>query len=138
MPANAIGTWQYNLAINTNCCRQVQASNAVSMVQANDGARWHFKVKPFSKIYPRNASRDLPSSVTLTWTNLGFVKRYKYCIDTSSNNLCNGSRRSAGTAYRKTLALKHGKAYYWKVRAIYPNRSTYYSPPTSNTHTPSS
>jgi hypothetical protein len=100
---------------------QVQATNGSSTWPANGGNWWKFTVIPLTKVSPSVGATNVPRSATLTWSNLGCVKRYEVCVDRINNNRCDTSWQSAGTSTKKTLSLAGSTVYYWQVRAIYSN-----------------
>ena len=67
-----------------------------------------------------------PTSLTLDWGNSADAESYQYCYDTSNNDACNGSWVSTGTTSQADLSgLDRSTTYYWQVRAINTNGTTY-------------
>jgi hypothetical protein len=89
----------------------------------------------FAKISPLDKASGVSTGPTLTWnTSLGAVS-YEYCIDTTNNDICDGSLwRNIGIKTNIPLrGLTYAQNYYWQVRAInaigttYANGGSWYS-----------
>jgi hypothetical protein len=73
----------------------------------------------FAKSSPRNAAKNLATSVALAWGASTNASSYEYCYDTSNNNTCNGNWVSTGSARTATASLlSRNTSYYWQVRAV--------------------
>ena len=72
----------------------------------------------FHKTSPANGATDQASAPTLSWQTSAAAASYEYCIDTTSNNACDGSWVSTNAATSVGLSgLTLGTTYYWQVRA---------------------
>ena len=72
----------------------------------------------FGKTGPANGAAGQPTTPSLAWQASSGATGYRYCIDTTPNNACDGSFTSTGaqtTATPTGLAL--GTTYYWQVEA---------------------
>jgi hypothetical protein len=73
---------------------------------------------PFSKSSPANTSFGQPSNPVLSWEPSSGAASYEYCIDNSSNNICNTSWISAGTSTSVLLSGLASGTHSWQVHAI--------------------
>ena len=72
----------------------------------------------FGKTGPANGATGQPTTPSLAWQASSGATGYRYCIDTTPNNACDGSFTSTGvqtTASPTGLAL--GTTYSWQVEA---------------------
>ena len=72
----------------------------------------------FGKMGPANGATGQPTTPSLAWQASSGATGYRYCIDTTPNNACDGSFTSTGaqtTASPTGMAL--GTTYYWQVEA---------------------
>lgn len=120
-----------NLKANTSYYWQVKSTNSFGTRYGNgtSTAFWTFKTGPlpasFNKSSPANKAVNQPSSITLKWSASANASSYQVCYDTTNDNACS-NWVSAGTATSKTITgLTAGLTYYWQVRAVNGNGSTY-------------
>ena len=72
----------------------------------------------FGKTGPANGATGQPMTPSLAWKASSGATGYRYCIDTTPNNACDGSFTS--TAAHTTVSptgLGLGTTYYWQVEA---------------------
>lgn|GEM_PF-4449673 len=80
----------------------------------------------FSKTSPTNGATGQASSVTLSWSSSSAADSYEYCVDTTDNNDCDNSWLSTDLATSGSFRSRaHGVPYYWQVRAINADGTTY-------------
>jgi ABC-type branched-subunit amino acid transport system substrate-binding protein len=81
----------------------------------------------FSKSSPGNgANHQVHDGFTLYWGDSTYAVSYEYCIDTSSNDSCDGDNWvSTNTDTSVTLDLYSLITYYWQVRAVNTYGTTY-------------
>lgn len=73
----------------------------------------------FGKTAPGNGATGRPTALTLRWGSSRYAARYRYCIDTSANNRCDGRWVSTYTKRSADVTgLRPGKTYYWQVQAV--------------------
>jgi len=102
----------------------VRAVNEHGKTYADDNTWFSFTTniaKPgaFGKSGPANKATGISMYPTLTWTASSLADKYQYCIDDTNNNSCHGGWIGVGTDLKaKPAGLKHGKTYYWAVRAV--------------------
>ena len=117
---------------------QVRARNETGTTLANGGTGWSFSVSQtyfvylplvirpvllpggFAKIGPSNNAADQSTSPGLSWSASSDATSYEYCIDTSNDNICNGTGAWTSTAANTSIALSglaRSTHYYWQVRA---------------------
>lgn len=120
------------LSLNTTYYWQVRAKNAFGTTYANgsDTAYWSFLTGggpppgAFGKTVPANGSIDQATNPTLSWGTSSGASSYEYCISTT-NDACS-SWVPTGTNTSVTLSgLSPDTIYYWQVRAINENGTTY-------------
>jgi hypothetical protein len=80
----------------------------------------------FSKTSPSNSSHPKqPLSLTLSWeTNPQAYDGYDYCVDTTNNNLCDGSWLPTTDTQVALSGLTRSTGYFWQVRARYAGVTT--------------
>ncbi|MEJ2350135.1 MAG: multiheme c-type cytochrome [Anaerolineales bacterium] len=79
----------------------------------------------FSKVSPENGVTDQPNSLTLDWSDSAGASSYEYCYDTTDDDACT-TWISTGTASSADLnGLSNDTTYYWQVRAINNQGTTY-------------
>jgi len=77
----------------------------------------------FSKISPSSGAAGQSTNLTLQWGSSAAASSYQYCVDTQnpcSNWTDNGSATSVSLS-----SLQTGATYYWHVRAINGNGTTF-------------
>lgn len=109
---------------------QVRANNNRTSTIANSGTWWSFTVPPapgaFNKTFPLNGAVKVPIATTLKWSASSNAAKYEYCIDTINNGKCDGTWKSVNLNLKVNLTgLLKNKKYYWQVRAINANGTTY-------------
>ena len=81
--------------------------------------------EPFSKSNPSSGATNQPVNITLDWDNSTGAKSYQYCFDTSNDGGCS-TWISTGTVTSANLSgLAYNTTYYWQVRAINDEGTTY-------------
>ncbi len=120
-----------SLNSNTTYYWQVKAINSIGSVYANgDGAAfWTFTTRPgpvnFGKTSPADGEIGLSMSPGLFWQPSADATAYEYCYDTTDDDDCS-SWVENGTETSTALAdLAPNTTYYWQVRALDANGSTY-------------
>ncbi|MEJ2303426.1 MAG: fibronectin type III domain-containing protein [Anaerolineales bacterium] len=113
---------------------QVRAVNDQGSTYADGSAAgyWSFTTQPasqppgaFSKVSPENGVTDQPNSLTLDWSDSAGASSYEYCYDTTDDDACT-TWISTGTASSADLnGLSNDTTYYWQVRAINNQGTTY-------------
>ncbi len=139
---NACSNWSDNgtstskilngLTSNTTYYWHVRAVNAIgtSFSNGSETAFWSFTAAlnppgAFSKSSPDNGTTDQAVLLNLTWNVSQDVTGYEYCVDTSNDNDC-AVWTSNGIATSVALSgLTPAVTYYWHVRAINPDGTTY-------------
>jgi hypothetical protein len=110
---------------------QVRANHATgSSYSGGVGAWWSFTINPapgaFVKTSPVDSALLDQPSATLTWGESSNANSYEVCIDTSDDTTCNESWISNGISTSYVLSdLAPGYKYYWQVRAINDDGTTY-------------
>lgn len=121
------------LANSTAYYWQARAVNSVGSTEANAGAWWSFSTQAvapapgaFNKTSPANGQTGLGTRPTLRWGASSGATSYEYCVDTTNDNVCNGSWVNVGnvTSRRLPSALPRGSTQYWQVRAVNANGNT--------------
>lgn len=120
--ANASG-----LANSTTYYWQARAVNATGNTEANAGAWWSFSTQAaapgpgaFNKTNPANGATGVGRRPTLRWTASSGATSYEYCVDTTNDNVCNGSWVNVGNVLSRRLPaqLPRGVTHFWQVRAV--------------------
>ena len=76
----------------------------------------------FAKSSPATGSSVTTASATLGWAASVGATSYQYCIDSTSNSVCDTTWTNAGSATSATVAnLQIGTTYSWQVRAVNAN-----------------
>jgi uncharacterized repeat protein (TIGR02543 family) len=108
---------------------QVKAVSRVGTTYADGDltAFWSFTTGSapgdFNKIFPPNTSTGQSHTLTLSWGASAGATRYEVCY--SRSNPCS-NWSSVGTATSRTLYSLYGNStYYWQVRAVNDNGTTY-------------
>jgi hypothetical protein len=62
----------------------------------------------------------------LRWGASSGATSYEYCVDTTNDNVCDGSWVNVGNvvSYRLPSQLPRGVTHYWQVRAVNANGTT--------------
>ena len=82
------------------------------------------KPNTFTKLTPTNNATITSTSAVLTWSSAVAFDSYEYCIATSAAACTTWT--SAGTSATATkTGLAHNTTYYWQVRAINVDGTTY-------------
>ncbi|MEW5871828.1 MAG: pre-peptidase C-terminal domain-containing protein [Chloroflexota bacterium] len=72
----------------------------------------------FNKLLPSDLSSNISTSLALSWQGSVGASSYRYCIDTTRNDLCDGGWISAGGSTSALVSgLSYGVTYYWQVQA---------------------
>jgi hypothetical protein len=110
----------------------VRANGGTTYANGSATAFWSFTTTPppppgaFGKNLPPHASTGVSVNPALTWGASNGSVSYEYCYDTSNNNTCNATWISTGTGRSVALSgLAFATTYYWQVRAINANGTTY-------------
>jgi len=78
----------------------------------------------FAKSSPANPSTNQPANATLRWAVSAGATKYQYCYDKVDDDVC--TWKDNGTASTVTLSgLTANSNYYWHVRAVNANGTTY-------------
>jgi hypothetical protein len=111
---------------------QVRAQTASGMSDANSGTWWSFTVggqapapSAFGKASPANGAAGLGSALTLSWGAAAGAASYEVCVDTTNDNACSTTWRSAWTSASAALSGLTAGTYYWQVRALNASGTTY-------------
>jgi hypothetical protein len=111
---------------------QVRAQTGSRTIDANGEAWWSFMVggatqppSTFGKQSPANGVAATGSSVVLAWGAAAGASAYEVCVDTTNDNACSTTWRAAWTSTSATLTGLAGGTYYWQVRALNSNGTTY-------------
>jgi parallel beta-helix repeat protein len=79
----------------------------------------------FKKGKPVSGVKRKASTLTLTWSSSSKRSNYEYCIDTINDKACNTTWISTNVDSKITLGPLPPGTYYWQVRAINANGTTY-------------
>jgi len=119
---------------------QVRAKNTTGNTLADGGTWWSFSVgqvsysyvylplvlKPvqppgsFNKLMPTNHAIDQSTNPSLSWSPSSSATSYEYCIDTTNDNICNGTDTWTSTAASTSIGLSgltRANSYYRQVHA---------------------
>ena len=137
---NATGYYVYFKKATSSSYTYLGKTTKTSYSKANltDGTKYYFKIVPYyvvnSKAYKDDSyktasiytlkkvstptvSKYNSSKVKVSWTNINGESGYEISISTSKTGTNIVSRYSTTTGKTKTLSVKKGKTYYYKVRA---------------------
>jgi len=78
----------------------------------------------FSKTAPADGATGQPLSEAASWGASTNATSYEVCLDTTNNNLCDGSWTATINLSTTLGGLAAGTTYYWQVRAVNPTAST--------------
>ena len=78
----------------------------------------------FVKTAPAPASA-VGNTLTLSWTSSSNASHYEYCIDTTNDIACSAWISTGSATSKLVSGLVSGTRYYWQVRALNENGSTY-------------
>ena len=111
-----------SLSVNTTYYWQVRARNAQGTILANNGTWWSFKIQgmpgAFGKTTPTNGAKSQDIPLTLKWETSIDAPDFQYCVDTSNNNICDGTWKYVFNGHSVNLStLAPGTDYYWQVQA---------------------
>ena len=111
---------------------QVKAQTTGGTTEANGGAWWAFTVggptQPpgaFVKLSPANGASGLEAALTLSWGAAPGATAYEICVDSTNDNGCSTTWRSAWTSTSVGLSGLAAGTYYWQVRALNAGGTTY-------------
>jgi hypothetical protein len=119
------------LTANTTYHWQVRAVNSDGATDADSGTWWTFTTVSnspgaFDKIDPANGAANQSLSPTLSWTSATGATSYEYCIYKTGDPVCaDDAWTENGTATTKALTLLPATIYYWHVRAVNADGTTY-------------
>jgi hypothetical protein len=113
---------------------QVRAINPIGAIYANGGSLttgwFSLTILPypgiFNKSSPADTASSQPSTPTLTWGASSNAASYQYCLNTAAN--CNAPAAWLTTGSSTSVSpvgLLAGTTYYWQVRAVNANGTTY-------------
>ena len=137
---NACTTWTSNgastsdlsgLAHSTTYYWHVRAINADGTTYANGSgtAFWSFTTASvhltLSTRAVRPMARPANTQPTLTWGSSSGATRYEYCYDTTNDNACTTWTSNGASTSDSLSGLAHSTTYYWHVRAINADGTTY-------------
>lgn len=120
------------LIAHTTYYWQVRARGVGGLTYANTGPAdyWYFVTQStppgdFVKTGPPDGASGLSLTPSLTWNASSGVREYKYCLDTSNDDLCDTwVSVDAHTVVTLTARLPD-TTYYWQVQAVSPGGVTY-------------
>jgi serine protease len=121
------------LANSTTYYWQARAANVAGTTEADAGAWFSFSTQAaapapgaFNKTRPTNGQTGVGRRPTLRWGASSGATSYEYCVDTTNDNVCDGSWVNVGNvvSYRLPSQLPRGVTHYWQVRAVNANGTT--------------
>jgi hypothetical protein len=122
-----------SLASNTTYIWQVIGVNELGHPTYANGyeiAYWTFTTAPdppdaFGKIDPANGVGEQPTTRTLSWQESLDAESYAVCHDTTNDNDCSGWVNIGDHTSLTLYGLSQGTTYYWQVRAVNDDGTTY-------------
>jgi hypothetical protein len=139
---NACSAWTSNgastsiplsgLGNGTTYYWHVRAINVYGTTYA-DGAStafWSFTTSAnppgaFGKASPTDGATNQSTSPTLSWGLSSGATSYEYCYDTTNNSACSVWTSNGASTSVPLSGLANGTTYYWHVRAVNVNGTTY-------------
>jgi hypothetical protein len=122
------------LSNDTTYYWQVRANNDQGTTYANGGAAsyWSFSTQEapqppsaFNKIIPQDGATNQPTVLVLDWTDSTGAVSYEYCYDTTDDDACTTWISTGSTSSANLSGLSNDTTYYWQVRAINDQGTTY-------------
>ncbi len=122
------------LVYNTTYYWQIRANNVDGTTYANGDATsdWSFTTIPllvppdtFGKTSPIDGSTDLSINPTLDWDLSTGATSYEYCYSTSNAIPCSPWNTTGTSTMVSLSSLAYSTTYYWQVRAINDDGTTY-------------
>jgi hypothetical protein len=118
---------------------QVRANNTDGTTYANgdDTSEWSFTTRlappeAFSKISPGDTASSVSINPTLDWDPSNGASSYEYCYDTSNDHTCSTWHNTGSSTMVSLSSLTYSTTYYWQVRAINQDSTTYANGAESN------
>jgi hypothetical protein len=81
--------------------------------------------RPFNKSSPADDATNQSTTLTLNWETSLNATLYEYCYDTSDDNACSSWISTGANTSANLASLSLHTTYYWQVRAINANGTTY-------------
>ena len=119
---------------NTTYYWQVRAVNDYGTTYADGSASafWSFRTTgsvslpvAFNKVGPGNGATGVPINPTLSWGSSTGSQYYEYCIDTTNDADCSIWLTNSSQTSKGLSGLLPGTTYYWQVRAVNNDGTTY-------------
>ncbi|HUR22023.1 MAG TPA: S8 family serine peptidase, partial [Vicinamibacterales bacterium] len=79
----------------------------------------------FGKSTPSGGATGVATSPTLSWAGSSSATSYQYCYDTTNDNACTGWTSNGANTSVTLSGLASGTPYFWQVRALNANGTTY-------------
>jgi hypothetical protein len=119
-----------NLKFSKTYYWQVRAVNSKGKTYANSGSWWSFTTKEsppgsFKKHDPEKGATSVSTHPSLNWGSSSNAVYYQYCYDTNNDDTCNGTWKKTAGKEVKLSSLNKNTTYYWQVRAVNENATTY-------------
>ncbi len=81
--------------------------------------------RPFGKTSPLDGDPSQPLTLILSWRASPLADTYAYCYDTIDNDVCDTTWISTTETLAQISGLAENTTYYWQVRAINAQGTTY-------------
>jgi hypothetical protein len=109
---------------------QVRSVNENVQAEADNGTWWSYMTLAvpgtFNKFSPVMGASGQLMNTTLSWESSSVAASYEYCVDTTNDTIYFAGWVSSGTNTSLDLSeLTPGVTYYWQVRAVNGNGTTY-------------